>query len=355
MPRLQKLLTAVKRLSEAAKQYDTSFYFQAKRFKSVHENGLFSLDDALLWGLTDPALPDSALDNYMSREAAARLRKRVNPREEFASVNDKALFYRICTEAQIPFPETFGVFVTGVSRRSKPTELPLPRVDLESLPDGDFVAKPVWGREGIGIWFFEKSGSLFFVDGKLMGAEAMGSLLREHASNDDFIVQRRMVPHPSLSAISGSRALQSARLVTFLDAEERPHILFARFKIIRHGNNIDNFDEGTTGNLIADVDIETGKITKVMTKIRSKVGLEPITQHPDTGKDLSFSLPDWQQAVELACKGARTFRRIRSLGWDVALTSEGPVILEANQEWGILAIAPYRKPEPIGDWESLIR
>lgn len=355
MRHVKKLLTASRRLSDAAQHYNTSFYFQAKRFKTLHDKWLFSLEDAMLWGLLDPALPDSALGNYISREAASRLRKRVNPLEEFASVNDKALFYRICTEAQIPFPETFGVFVTGVARRSNPTDLQLPRVYLESLPDGNFVAKPVWGREGIGIWFFEKSGNLFFVGGKLMNAEAMCSLLREHASNDDFVVQRRMIPHEALSAISGSMALQSARLVTFLDAEERPHILFARFKIVRHGNNIDNFDEGTTGNLIADVDIATGRITKVMTKIRSQIGLEPITQHPDTGKDLSFSLPDWQQAVQLACKGARTFRRIRSLGWDVALTSEGPVILEANQEWGILAIAPYQKPEPIGDWESLIR
>jgi len=345
----------VKRLSKAAKQYNTSFFFQATRFKSLHDNGLFSLDDALLWGLTDPALPESVLGSYISREAANRLRKRVNPLEEFASVNDKALFYRLCTEAQIPFPETFGVFVSGVSRRSKAGNLQLPRVDIESLPDGAFVAKPVWGREGIGIWFFEKTGQVFVVGGKSMDAESLRDLLRKSASNDDFIVQRRMIPHASLSAISGSIALQCARLVTFLDSEDRPHILFARFKIIRNGNNIDNFDEGTTGNLIADIDVETGKITKVFTKIQGQVGLQPIAQHPDTGKDLSFALPDWEQAVQLTYKAARTFGRIRSLGWDIAFTSQGPVILEANQEWGILAIAPYRKPVPIGEWESLIR
>jgi hypothetical protein len=355
MRRLQKLLTAAKRLSEAAKQYNTSFYFQAKRFKSLHDNGLFSLDDALLWGLTDPALPEGALGSYMSREAASRLRKRVNPREEFATVNDKALFYRICTRAQLPFPETFGVFFSGVSRRSTQENLQLPRVEIDSLPDGAFVAKPVWGREGIGIWFVEKAGDVFAVGGKSMDAESLRELLRSSASNDDFIVQRRMVPHPSLSAISGSIALQSARLVTFLDSEGEPHILFARFKIIRQGNNIDNFDEGTTGNLIADVDIESGEITKVFTKILGQVGLQRITQHPDTGKDLSFVLPDWEQAVQLAYKATRTFSRIRSLGWDIAFTEHGPVILEANQEWGILAIAPYRKPVPIGEWESLIR
>jgi hypothetical protein len=355
MPRLQKIVIAMKRLSKAAKQYNTSFYFQAKRFKSVHDNGLFSLDDALLWGLTDPALPEDVLGNYMSREAASRLRKRVNPKEEFASVNDKALFYRICTQTQLPFPETFGVFVSGASQRSTDGKLHLPGVDLDSLPEGAFVAKPVWGREGIGLWFFVKTGDVFDVGGRLMDAGSLREELRKSASNDDFIVQRRMVPHPSLSSISGSIALQSARMVTFVDSHDKAHILFARFKIIRQGNNIDNFDEGTTGNLIADVDIETGKITKVFTKIQGQVGLQRIFQHPDTGKDLSFVLPDWEQAVQLACKAARTFNRIRSLGWDIGFTDRGPVILEANQEWGILAIAPYRKPVPIGEWESLIR
>lgn len=310
----KKILTAVRRLSEAAKQYNTSFYFQAKRFKSVHDKGLFSLDDALLWGLTDPALPDSALENYISREAAARLRKRVSPREEFASVNDKALFYRICAEAQIPFPETFGFFVSGVSRRSTEANSKLPRMEIDSLPDGAFVAKPVWGREGIGIWFFEKTGDVFTVGGKSMDAKSLSELLCKSASDDNFILQRRMVPHPSLSAISGSIALQSARLVTFFDSQGKPHILFARFKIIRKGNNIDNFDEGTTGNLIADVDVETGKITMVFTKVQGQVGLQPINRHPDSGKDLSFVLPDWEHAVQLAYKAARTFGRIRSLG-----------------------------------------
>lgn len=355
MQRLVKIFRAAGQLSTAARHYNTPFYFQAKRFQQLHNQWLFSLDDALFWGLTDPILPESALGSYLSREAAARLRGRVNGRGALVNVNNKARFYRLCEEAGLAIAQTFGVFVTGKARPSRTADPHMARITLASLPDGSFVTKPVWGMKGKGIWFFEKRGEAFTVGAQTLDAPSLGALLCAHADEDDFIVQRRVLAHPSLTAISGSQAVQSARMVTFLDAENQAHLLFARFKIVRQGNETDNFADGLSGNLIADVDLQTGKITKVLAKTPSRIGLQSVTTHPDTGKPLAFILPDWQQAVQLACEGARQFHETRSLGWDIALTPEGPVILEANQEWEIFPIAPYHKPAPLGEWESLIR
>lgn len=354
MRRLPKLLTAVRRLSKAARQYDTSLYFQVKRFRRLHDEWLFSLNDALFWGLTDPALPEDTLGSYMSREASSRLRARVNAREDLASVNDKARFYRICLEARLAIPETFGV-ISAFAPTHRQTDPQTTRIDIGSLPDGSFVAKPAWGMKGKGIRFFEKAGPVFLVGGKSMDAESLRAVLGNEEPPDDFIVQRRVLPHPSLEAISGSKAVQSARIVTFLDSDNRPHVLFTRFKIVRRGIDVDNFANGETGNMVADVEIETGQITKVLMKPPFQIGLRAVTHHPDTGKDLLFQLPDWQQAIQLAHEGARAFPRLRSLAWDIALTPEGPVILEANQEWEIFPIGPYRRPLPREDWELLIR
>jgi len=44
-------------------------------------------------------------------------------------------------------------------------------------------------------------------------------------------------------------------------------------------------------------------------------------------------LPFWDEACALAETAARHFLPIRTIGWDVALTPEGPVILEGNFWW----------------------
>jgi len=355
MHALTKIVRAFGGLSEAARRYETSLLFQLQRFRLLHDQWLFSLDDALFWGLTDPALPDKALGNYMSREAATRLRKRVNAVEDLANVNDKARFYRMCSEAGLPIPETLGVLPSGTNSSHRVTDPQTRRIEVESLPDGHFVAKPVWGMKGKGLRFFEKSGDQFLAAGVALEPESLRVTLSDNSEDDDYVLQRRVFPHEALVRLSGSSAVQSARIVTFVDSEDRPHALFARFKIIRQGNDVDNFVDGEIGNLIADVELDTGRVIKVFEKRPGEVGLRSVTHHPDTGESLSITLPGWEKAVQLAFAGARVFKTMRSLAWDIALTPDGPVILEANQEWEIFPIGPYRRPVPAAEWGALIR
>ena len=42
-------------------------------------------------------------------------------------------------------------------------------------------------------------------------------------------------------------------------------------------------------------------------------------------------LPDWQEAVALALRGAEALLPQRTMGFDVGLTPTGPVIVEANR------------------------
>jgi hypothetical protein len=48
---------------------------------------------------------------------------------------------------------------------------------------------------------------------------------------------------------------------------------------------------------------------------------------------VDFKLPHWQEARKLAERAARLFLPLRTIGWDVALTEEGPLLLEGNAEW----------------------
>lgn len=45
-------------------------------------------------------------------------------------------------------------------------------------------------------------------------------------------------------------------------------------------------------------------------------------------------VPGVREAVELALAAHRTLPRIYTIGWDVAVTEDGPIIIEGNADYG---------------------
>lgn len=58
--------------------------------------------------------------------------------------------------------------------------------------------------------------------------------------------------------------------------------------------------------------------------------------HPDTGVIFSeFEIPFFKEAVELVCNAHKAFYGMHSIGWDVAFTVDGPMLIEGNDNWEI--------------------
>jgi hypothetical protein len=53
-------------------------------------------------------------------------------------------------------------------------------------------------------------------------------------------------------------------------------------------------------------------------------------------------LPEWGAACALVLAACPAFLPVRALGWDVALTPEGPVVIEANTRFGAFPVAGAR-------------
>ena len=52
---------------------------------------------------------------------------------------------------------------------------------------------------------------------------------------------------------------------------------------------------------------------------------------------MGFALPHWDECISLVCRAHDdAFPAFAALGWDVALTPAGPVLLETNLNWGML-------------------
>ena len=81
---------------------------------------------------------------------------------------------------------------------------------------------------------------------------------------------------------------------------------------------------GELGNLIANVNIETGKITNAVGMSDGEVVVIP--KHPNSGVTLTdLSVPLWSEIVSFCFKAAPIFPGLAMQHWDIAICPEGPV------------------------------
>jgi len=144
-----------------------------------------------------------------------------------------------------------------------------------------------------------------------------------------MLFQKPLAAHPEIEALTGTSAVCCVRMICFVTSKG-PMVHTAFWKIATGRNMLDNFSHGHFGNCLAAVDIERGRIMRVIEKLGP--GGE-VVQLPGTGKAVrGFELPDWDKAVRLVCDATTQFPGLRLQNWDVALCPGGPVLLELNTE-----------------------
>jgi hypothetical protein len=140
-----------------------------------------------------------------------------------------------------------------------------------------------------------------------------------------YLLQKFLSPHPAVQAMCGNR-LATVRIVT-LAREGEPDILRACWKIPAGANIADNY--WRPGNLLARIDISTGEVLRVL----SGSGLELIepVEHPDTNTPLvGMVVPCWAKLTRIAIEAARLMHQMPLIGFDMAISESGPVIVEMN-------------------------
>ncbi|KUK49741.1 MAG: hypothetical protein XD75_0267 [Parcubacteria bacterium 33_209] len=122
--------------------------------------------------------------------------------------------------------------------------------------------------------------------------------------------------------------------------------IFAPFlRVGRGGAIIDNAFAGGLGVTVAP---DTGILCSYA---QSESG-EVFRYHPDTGVPfVGFQLPDWDNAIALSKKLAVIVQSNRCIGWDLAYTSDGWIMVEGNCR-GQFVVQQY--PDGIGKKKELL-
>lgn len=283
--------------------------------------------DARRWGLLDKT--GDITEGVVSKQRLVSYQDYLNHPSFHCLVEDKALFNNYCQRMGLPAPELYGVFfkkASGWSALGQQGTIAT-HADfvafVKQCPDY-FVVKPTNGVYGRGIQFIDKVDPEFSADSLYQSLKSQ--------SFGGYVFQQAMANHADIMAINPKKGLQTLRIATFIDRNMDVIVVQSSFKLIVGDLLIDNHTNGATGNLLSQVDVESGILSTPV--LMTPTGIVKIEKHPETGRELAgLQLPQWKEACDLVRDAAMQFLPMRSIGWDVALTDQGPVLIEGNVHW----------------------
>lgn len=191
------------------------------------------------------------------------------------------------------------------------------------------VIKTTESSHGDNVWvikaidYEENDASMTRFDGqKIRLSEILGK---------DSLIFESVVHQTKQFAAFNESSVNTVRFMTTLWPDGSAKVIATWFKIGRAGKCVDN--AGSGGNVDAAIDVGTGKIYNVM-RFDGWRNAEFIEKHPDSGTQLNgVIIENWEAIKSEVKKFQQAFPYCKAAGWDIAITDDGPVVIEVNDFW----------------------
>lgn len=140
--------------------------------------------------------------------------------------------------------------------------------------------------------------------------------------NGQVLLEEGIVQHPGMARLCES-SINTIRVVTVVSEGRSAHV----YSLVRMGMGDSYVDNISSGGMYTWVD-EDGVLRHPCFHDKSASYLEV---HPKTGVTIrGFEIPLFQEAVDMCLEAALVEPRVGYVGWDVAITPEGPALVEGN-------------------------
>ena len=264
---------------------------------------------------------DHALSRYEIGNGLLRRLHKVQPQLHGARINlgDKLAFHTCCRAHGLPSPRILIHASAGVLGWLEAAD--------ETALDRDLFIKPRQWRGARGSLWLQRVAPFTWRtnQGAIWDRDALFDHLRRASLKRDMLLQEMLTNHPAIADLA-EQSLIALRVITCTDETGAPVTTHAMLRVIskleptwhskrEHAATID-LATGRLGPMCNDKDLWPGCWSD---------------RHPVTGAQVTGRLlPDWPQIRTLAEQAQRVFGDRMLLGWDIALTPTGPVILEGN-------------------------
>jgi hypothetical protein len=197
----------------------------------------------------------------------------------------------------------------------------------------DGFAKPLGAGQGYGAFAFRVENHVVTSSHGTMSCDAFVHHCADSPfAGEGYVLQPRVWPHSLLKPLMPGPALGTVRIVTFVNRAGGVTIALANIKIPSAASDSDNVREGS---LMAPVDASSGRLGNAVGPTAAPPVVDVVMRHPLTNVAFDgFQLPWWAEVRDLVTRGARAFAKLPALGWDVAIAEDGPMLIEANWQFG---------------------
>jgi hypothetical protein len=248
-----------------------------------------------------------------------------------SNLSDKAAFDRACIAHGLRVPRVLAVADKGEITWRDP--------QLLARVPGLFV-KPAISKGARGTEVFitlrgealTSDAQFLSSDGDVLStADLSTRLAARSAAADDkqggqmLLVQERLENAPSVARYAGA-SLVVIRVITCLDGNGIAHVTHGMLRILS------KLEPGwpSAAEYGAPVDLATGELGRLASDKREDA-LDFFDHHPVTGARVAGArLPEWPDVKELALRAHAVFDDRFVIGWDIAVTPDGPVLIEGN-------------------------
>lgn len=242
--------------------------------------------------------PQSKRNTYVTFEYSQNLFKTLNDKEATAVFNDKLQFNKIFLDIMgrdfIDIGEsTYEDFVKFCEGKKK------------------IFCKPADSCSGKGIY------RSYDIDENTDLKE-----LYDFFKENKLYVEDTIIQHPKMSTLH-AESINTIRITTLVN-KDGAHIMYALLRIGTDHRMVDNVGSGGIYTVLS----EDGKIVHPCWSDKT---ITTYNVHPTTGTKLvGFEIPYFKEALELCKKAAMVKPEVAYVGWDIAITENGPVIVEGN-------------------------
>ena len=312
-----------------------------------HAGGKCGVTDYYRFKLYDPDyLRGRGAKDFLGWRLQDSFNYSLNPRHAVLPAWDKIVFHQLANSAGLPIVPVKATFHRGINlpellglhlRTGHEAEMYLR--DRSNYP---IFAKPAYSQQGFGtaylVGYEADSDSIVFIDGNKISVPDFVLRLsvsvdhRYHNPECGFLFQEPLKLAPEIEALTGWPATCSVRIVC-LNGPDGVEPIGAAWKVAVPPNHVDNFHMGGYGNLVAEVDLSSGVVGRVVDGFWPKTKIWKT--HPRSGKPFEgFRLPSWDRLLQVCNEAGAVFPLMKIHHWDFALTDSGPVIIELNDMGG---------------------
>ncbi len=246
-----------------------------------------------------------------------------------AILRNKFYFAVVAKSLNIPTPKILFYYLNSKLYRIEEGNTSLIEStfeDIIKLENNTLFCKQVDGECGENVFKLRIFEHQLYVKDKRIEPAELELLIKQ----GNYIFQEAIEQHKEMSMLNPS-SINTMRLITIRNKEGGISLFPSILRIGTNGSFVDNTSQG---GIAVGINMETGKLLKYGFQ-KPAFGTK-VESHPNSNINFSnFLIPFFQQAVQLALYFHSFLSDIHSIGWDIAITENGPTFIEGNDNWEI--------------------